>query len=217
MTDGEWWDIPREWEGQTAFILGGGASLRGFDFERLRGSRIIAINRMFRLCPFADVVYFCDKHWWTLDGEEVRRTFTGSHVITIGRVDDPLVKRLRNMGAQGLSTSASGVKHGTNSGYQSINLAYLFGASRICLLGFDMKVAEDGVTHAHGGYGTGAAEMAHVLGKRMLPFFDRLVEPLKIAGVDVINCNPDSALECWPKMPLEEAVLKFATCAKSPS
>jgi hypothetical protein len=38
----------------------------------------------------------------------------------------------------------------------------------------------------------------------MLPCFDSLVEPLKDAGVEVINVTPDSALKCWPCRSLEE-------------
>jgi hypothetical protein len=33
-----------------------------------------------------------------------------------------------------------------------------------------------------------------------------LVEPLRNAGVEVINATLDSALTCWPSKPIEEAL-----------
>jgi hypothetical protein len=49
------------WEGEPCFIIGGGPSLKGFDFNRLRGQgRVIAINRALEYAPWADVVFFMD-------------------------------------------------------------------------------------------------------------------------------------------------------------
>lgn len=39
------WRVPRAWDGETCFILGGGASLAGFEAARLRGrGRVVALN-----------------------------------------------------------------------------------------------------------------------------------------------------------------------------
>ena len=56
-----YWSIPPEWTGETAFLLGGGPSLKGFNAECLRGRRVIAINNSWELAPWADVLYFCDE------------------------------------------------------------------------------------------------------------------------------------------------------------
>ncbi|MBZ7921652.1 hypothetical protein LAC81_07640 [Ensifer adhaerens] len=65
------WSVPREWAGEPAFILGGGASLEGFDASRLIGrGRIIAVNDAgLDLAPFADVLYFADgmSRWFRLE------------------------------------------------------------------------------------------------------------------------------------------------------
>ena len=199
------WKIPREWDGETCYLIGGGPSLKDLDPDRLRGRRVIVINRGFRAFPFADVLYFCDANWWRVDGPEVKAKFTGKYIITASRADDPLLKHVKRTGTSGLELQAHGIKHGTNSGYQAINVAFHFGVKRIILLGYDMKT-KDGATHFHGGYGTSEPTVAHVLAARMLPFFSALVEPLRAHGVEVLNANPDSALDCWPKVSIDEAL-----------
>jgi hypothetical protein len=113
----------------------------------------------------------------------------------------PMAKTLRQAGELGLELDPSGLRHGSNGGFQAINLAYHFGANRIVLLGYDMKV-KDFHTHWHGGHpGQNAQDFAPVL-DMMRPKFQSLVEPLKAAGVEVLNATPDSALDCWPKIQL---------------
>jgi hypothetical protein len=193
------------------FLIGGGPSLAGFDFEKLRGRRVITINRSFRVTPWADVLYFCDRNFWRVDSAEILKTFTGRHIVTVCREQHDRLKNIQNTGTSGLELRPIGVKHGTNSGYQAINLGFLMGARRLVLLGYDMKTA-GGETHHHGGYRTGGVDpaqyshvMQHTLQQRMLPYFPRLVDPLKAAGVEVFNANPDSALRCWPTIQRDQA------------
>src|SRR6185369_15005299 len=51
-----WWD-------QTVFIVGGGPSLKSFDFDLLRGRHVLAINAAGYDVPWADLLYFQDYHW----------------------------------------------------------------------------------------------------------------------------------------------------------
>jgi hypothetical protein len=172
------------------------------DVSTLPG-RIIAINNAWKLRPDADVLYFCDAAWWRKHGQEVKSGFRGGYRITISDARDPALKRLRNSGRTGLETKPDGLRHGTNSGYQAINLAYHFGARRIALLGYDMRI-EEGRTHWHAGHGAEPAVVRHRLEKVMLPQFKALVAPLAAAGVEVLNATPGSALTCWPYRSLEE-------------
>jgi hypothetical protein len=199
----KYWCVPPEWVGETAFLLAGGPSLRDFDCTVLRGAgRVIAINHSYRLAPWADVLYFCDLSWWRQHELEVRELFQGRYIVTLeNRIDG--VKTLRNFGVSGLETDPSGLRTGNNSGYQAINLAYHFGARRIVLLGYDMRVSPDGRTHWHGGYtGYSADTYRGLFSSHMAPYFDTLVQPLRDAGVEVVNATPDSALRCWPYCPV---------------
>jgi hypothetical protein len=201
-----YWAVPREWAGETAFILAGGPSLRGFDAEVLRGrGRVIAINNSFLLAPWADVLYYADRSWWLAHRAEALPVFSGPYRVSIGTSEDG-TRRLRTTGVSGLEQNPAALKHGSNSGYQAIGLAYHFGAARIVLLGYDMHV--DGTrTHWHDGHPNHTlASQAKALAEIFLPRFASLVEPLKAAGIEVLNATPGSALTCWPMVSLAEVL-----------
>jgi hypothetical protein len=92
---------------------------------------------------------------------------------------------------------------GRNGGYQAMNLAVHFGAKRQLLVGFDMR-AREGKSHWFGDHPTKSGP--DIYANVMLPAFPTIVEPLKVLGVEVINCTPGSALTCFPMMSLEDAL-----------
>jgi hypothetical protein len=197
------WSVPREWEGDTAFLLGGGPSLRGFDASVLDGRRCIVVNNSWELVPDADVLFFADKKWWMKHGPAVKAGFRGKYIATISDAQDEALLHLSHTRKPGLETDPTSVRHGGSGGYMSINVAFHFGVSRIVLLGYDLRT--DGEhTHWHEGHGHAPGVQAHRLNKVMLPHFQKLVEPLAAAGVEVINATPGSALTCWPFRPLTE-------------
>ena len=198
------WTVPQEWVGETCYILAGGPSLRGFDAEALRGrGRVIAINNSFLLAPWADVLYYADRCWWLAHREEALRVFKGQYRVSVNASDDG-TKRLRTTGMSGLEKDPGALRHGGNSGYQAIGIAYHFGATRIVLLGYDMHV-NGSQTHWHEGHLRWTAEaQERVLHDVFLPRFQSLVAPLKAAGVEVLNATPGSALTCWPAVRLED-------------
>jgi len=201
-----YWLVPPEWCGETVFILGGGPSLKNVDIFSLRNRRVIAINNSWELAPWADILYFCDVRWWNWHGERASRQFEGRYIVTASQLlDDPRGRLLKLTGATGLEKDPSGLRHGSNSGYQVINLAYHLGVKRIVLLGYDMHVKNG--THWHPGHPSTKPDMyGKSLSDAMLPKFDSLVDPLKEAGVEVINATPGSALRCWPIRSLKEAL-----------
>ena len=215
------WKAPRIWEGGTAFILAGGPSLKGFDSQVLKGKgRVLAINDSWRLAPKADAFYFCDYQWWmnqqalnpyippgnlSPNGTSFHDLmYKGFWITSSPKFNDhPQVHALRLTGERGLETDPGWLKHGANSGYQCLNLAYHLGVKRIILLGYDMKV-QGTRTHWHNEQRPAASVFQNTIEKSFLPCFDTLVEPLKTAGIEVINSTPDSALKCWPFVPLED-------------
>jgi hypothetical protein len=96
------------------------------------------------------------------------------------------------------------IHFGGNSGYQAVNLAFLRGARRIVLLGYDMGAGEDGASHWHGDHPGGL--------NRSLPFhvwreaFPQLAADLATEGVRVINASRRTALGCFERMTLEGAL-----------
>lgn len=207
--------VPEAWSGETCIILAGGPSLRDLDLSspRRNGLRYIAINDSWRLMPYADVLYFCDAQWWTSQIACNRRTLDNStsfHDLIYkgfwitsspGFEDHPQVYSLKLTGERGLETDPTGLRHGSNSGFQAINLAANYGARRILLMGYDMRVV-NGRTHWHDEPRESPESFKTVLEKSMLPHFESLVRPLAERGIDVVNVTPDSALTCFRKSTL---------------
>jgi hypothetical protein len=95
------------------------------------------------------------------------------------------------------------IHFGGNSGYQAINLAYLFGAVKIVLLGFDMQKAS-GMVHWHGNHPAAINRDCPV--RSFLKNFSALAQDLNAEGVEVINATRDTALECFTRTRLEDAI-----------
>lgn len=194
-------------------VLGGGPSLTREQVDYCRGkARVIAIKEAIRLAPWADVMYFADDHWFDGHRDEVL-AFTGQ-VATIG--DEPTrfgkesviqampqLVRYRNDGVDGLCEDPAGLRTGRNAGYQAINLAFHMGAKVIVLLGLDMKAAANGAMHWFKRDHEHSAKLYQDL---MLPHFKTIVAPLARHGVRVVNASPDSAIDCFERGPLAEAL-----------
>jgi hypothetical protein len=195
--------IPREWPGSTIVCLATGPSLTQQDVDFCRDkAKVIAIKNAYDLAPWADVVYGAGvdvTRWWQVNGDRVVANHAGLRFTL-----DPLASKwatlLRYGAEHGLSADPSRLALGRNSGYQVINLAVLLGAAKIILLGYDMRVG------SRNNFFEGPMKGPAHKYSDWQPFFASIVEPLKQLGVAVINCTPNSALECFPKMTLAEAL-----------
>ena len=201
------WTVLPEWLDDTAFIIACGPSLANVPVEKIRGKgRVIAINDSFIKAPWADVLYFCDKRtFWDEYESQIKAIFRGKYIVTLDNKIEG-VKSLKNTGPNGLETDPGGLRTGSNSGYQAINLAYHFGATRIVLIGYDMSCRGHSIHWRERRRLQTVHGYTQTIDNHMLPNFPTLVEPLKRAGVAVINATPNSRLRVWPYMPLYDVV-----------
>ena len=152
------------------------------------------------------MLYACDDAWWIAYFPEVARAFHGElWTINQNARDRFDLNWLLGLDKAGLSRATGVIHQGQNSGYQAVSLAHLFGAARILLLGFDFGRTH-GRAHWHrdhppgmGNGGSFAAWIAHM---------NVLAAELAAAGVEVINCSRYTALTCFPRMSIEEALCK---------
>jgi hypothetical protein len=175
----------------------------------LRGWRIVAVSDAWRRIPQADALYSCDARWWqsqngvpAFEGERWS-THEGGPGSCNDKSDLPeswRVNLVRGAHAPGFSRDASVIHYGDNSGFQAINLAILKGATRIVLVGFDMRRV-GGLSHFFGDHPAGLS-MPTDYGK-YVPAFRQAA---KACSVPIVNATPGSAIDCWPFMPLEEAL-----------
>ena len=136
------WTVPRMWRNETVFILGGGPSLAKIDCASIRG-RVIALNNAYLLRPDADMLYFADRRWYRWNKDDLHR-FAGNLIVSRSfiperdggyRVHD--IKWIGRSIENDLSRYPDQIA-GWCSGSNAVNIAFLAGAARVVLLGFDM-------------------------------------------------------------------------------
>lgn len=203
------------WKGHRAFVVGGGASLRGFDWDLLKGELVIGVNRAFEKCS-CSILFSMDLRLWTFYergdlGEVAKERFgayQGNRVwsVTPNFILPPeayyVPRPKRGMG-YGVGTIKE-LETANNSGYGAMQLAIALGAKPVYLLGFDMMGDGKGKqVWWHEGYPTGQAEGVY---KGMVEHFNAFASNTKGRGLDVINLSKNSALRCFRKQDVGEVL-----------
>jgi hypothetical protein len=138
------------WKGQKCFIIGGGESLRGFDFSQLSGN-IIVINRAFIDCPQASIFFTEDvrvvERYANLlqlfRGVKVVHCLDRSYRIQLQAALPSITIIDCNKETCWAKDFGQGLSYNSNSGIGAINLADILGADPIYLLGFDCRSFKD--------------------------------------------------------------------------
>jgi hypothetical protein len=191
------------WSNRTVVVAATGPSLTASDLQNVRdaGLPLVVVNDAHRLAPWADVLYACDAAWW--DVHRGAPGFEGERWSSHDpKQNDKLASAHRwglrlvaGRDCDGLSGDPCCIHYGGNSGLQAINLATLWGASRLLLLGFD-----GGSGHFFGD---------HPPGLRNAPasrFRTAFALAARSAPVPIINCTPTTELACFPRMRLNDAL-----------
>lgn len=171
--------------------------------RRFRSWNVMAVNCTFRLVPWARCLYAGDLQWWERYGAEAADFAGEKWTRDESAAIRYRLRYVRRRDGRGLCRERGAVNSGGNSGYQAVNLAYHFGATQIVLLGFDMHRQKGG--HWHGEHhGMLSAPAQHIAVWRRE--FGALAHDLKAAGVNVVNATEGSALNCFPKAPMVQAL-----------
>jgi hypothetical protein len=161
---------------------------------------VIAINRSYELFPWAEVLYAADSGFWREYADARRfRGWRYSADDTIRHVDPSItpvtIARCPRKGTR-LTEMVRGpvgtVGYGANSGFQAVNLAAQFGASRI-LLCLDYRGA-----HWHPDH---SLRLRNPMPKQLAQWardLDSQAETLRAWNIEVINVAPNSALKAYP-------------------
>lgn len=152
------------------------------------------------------MLYACDRAYWR--HSDALRSFAGLKVAgsAAAAADFPelrLVNIERRADLVRFDRWAS-IGDGGNSGFQALNLAVQMGATRIALVGFDMTLARG--VHWHGRHVPQLTNPREALFERWRAAFDNSAPILQSLGVVVVNASLQSALEAFPKRPLEDLI-----------
>lgn len=193
-------------KGEDVFIVAGGPSLTNFDFNRLRGKNVIAINKAIFYVPidkYKTISYFSDYRFMEWYKQDLIKIDCKKYTIGL-RIPKEIAITLKNSGKTGLDLRNGYVKHGGNSGYAAINLALHLGVNRIILLGYDMqKVGNE--THFHGGYSdkNDRIKANNELYKKFAEPFASITETLREQHIEIYNTSMQSALNNIIKVPID--------------
>ena len=180
--------------------------------KSIQDKHIIGINNAYRLGPWLDVLFFGDCSWYLLHRKEIAN-WPGLKVSCCPRFSNERqtlehIKFLQKDQHKklGISTNRSTVVWNFNSGAASISLAIHFGVKKIYLLGFDMSEMGSQV-HWHGPH-RDRVKNTHAKPpfNRHLRGFPTIAKDAKSLGVEIYNVSPNSAIEEFPKITLEEAL-----------
>lgn len=213
--------INPRWTGEPCIVAASGPSLTPEVSSRVRfarwfyGWRVIVVNDAYKAIPRADVLYACDVHWW-----DVHKNCDGFHGEKWSSHEEQARDKHGNdkrehadkyginlvMGRDGdeFSFDPSFIRYGSNSGFQGINLALLFGCTQIVLVGYDLRYV-DGKAHFFGNHPPGLPQIRDQDYQNFAIRFERAQKKLP-PHISIVNATPGSALTCFPMLSLDEAL-----------
>lgn len=197
--------VPPLYQGMTAVVFATGPSLTKEVVDLIRPyhdeERVACFgcNDAFRIVPYLDVSYACDPPWmhnavtkqkW-LEHSSVKWTQDRDMAPKYG------LNWIAGTSRTGLSTNPELIHFGTNSGYQVLNLALLYGCQRFLLVGYNMS-APGGKKHFFGDHPAPMSRSTSY--PTFIQAFGTIREPWRNR---IINCTPDSKLDCFERADLK--------------
>lgn len=198
------------WMDHPVYILAGGPSIRDQNLNLLKNKIVVGVNNSYLFGDLVTCCWFGDKRWFFWH-EEALKKYKG--LIFTCAPEDSYPKRVirfeRDLKKKyGISPDPLKVSWNGNSGASAIDFSIKMGASKIILLGFDMTISKDNLTHWHGGHkqGSMAKNLAGMPYNRFLQSFKPIKEDCDRLGIEVINTSPISRIKEFPFMSLEKCV-----------
>lgn len=201
-----------DWSGKAVVIVASGESAKEVDLNLARGRcPVVVVNNGFRLAPWADALYAADLKWWEVYRDAVE--FPGIKIAASADAAKKFgLRQIEFCDAAGseeasvLSLAEKGkVARGGNSGFQAVNIAAQAGASKVILVGFDFCGS-----HWHGDHEGNLRNPRQFAMDRWAKTLDAQADILEAAGIDVINCSPDSRLTAYRKASFEMAMAEIS-------
>lgn len=234
------WTVPKLWN-SPVWIIGGGISLKaqcGLPItasenvvvsrinevigERLRGKRVIGLNKAFLLGDWIDVLYFGDVRfldWFMSDLVKFKNIIATcacfSEKDRKEKLKNVRIKYIQRDVYPGVDTSRPRnlITWFGNTGASAIHLAVLLGATKIYLLGYDGTFNNQNIrdNNWHSPYPEGYARDKAGAEKTYSSYrnsFEKIARDLTKIGIDVINCTPNTAIEYFKLGNFDEEILK---------
>ncbi len=205
---------------KNVYIIGGGYSLKGFDFNKLKDKDTITINKSIFHVPNPTYFITCDysfihrlRHSNLAHNFETNKAvkffIVQSHLSYLiekeGKIIDIRTNKyiydlknfdviIKSYKSEGVGFSWNDFRNGINSGFCALQIAILLGYKNIYLLGFDLDVKNEN-THFHEGYGQSINSFRKKLDK-YLEYYQKALTYLKNQKpeIKIYSCSKISKL-----------------------
>jgi len=186
------------------------------DTARDKGFELFCCNNSIFLAPDAALLYAVNFAWWQWYYHDVK-DFPCEKWSTSRQVAEKFgTNWIAEKMGYGLSTDPDVIHHGHGSGFSLVSMAHKKGADRIVLLGYDLKYSKDydgkarnpGSTPRHffGEYPQPMQHWpsVHVKDGVHVELLELYRDVAKQGLVEIINCTPDSAIDCFPMCEIDD-------------
>lgn len=198
---------------QIIVCIGTGPSLSPQQVEtaRKKGFRLFVCNNAFNLAPEAELLYGCNLAWWQYYWSQVSDLPCEKWTTNPQAAKEFGLNWIAERFQLGLSTDPNVISHGHGSGFSLVSMAHRAGADRIVLLGYDCKYSSDydgkarqvgsGPRHFFGEYPSVMQHWPSVKVEKgvHVELVDLYRSIAKQGLVEVINCTPGSAIDCFER------------------
>jgi len=195
------------WKDRRCFIIGGGPSLKDFNFDILKGEPTITVNRAFEFCPHSSINICQDARVFGYyenkelpEGQEAKDRFekykgfkAWLNVQAFPFPEDIYQIGIVHPADFKFENYAGGIPPYNNSGLNALCLAVCLGANPIYLLGFDCKGKNGRTVNFHSGYLDTNEDEVY---RDFIKDFNEVAYRIK-GKTKVINLNPESGIKCF--------------------
>jgi hypothetical protein len=214
--------IKPEWDGEPAIVAASGPSLTPDVIKKCRmtrwldGWRVLAINDVYKVMPWADALYAADMSWWNVHkGAEPfhGRRYTSTCPSPLEYCDDkresmkqfPKVTLVNATAGAGFSNNPNCIHYGEpgHSGFQAVNLALLLGARLVVLVGFDYRFI-DGKAHFFGDHPNGIRQFEESKTRELAKAFNTA------PCARILNATPGSLVSAYPNVGLDDVCQQYS-------
>lgn len=203
------------WDDRPVAVIGGGPSLKEFDFERLRGCHVLAVKGSVFDVPWADAGFGLDmpryaewreklaglptRVYWAVPEDQLDKT---------GPPPSPNITFLRRLDGQQISEDPGAIYGGGTSGFGALQICIHKRARAIVLLGYDY----DGAYDAASGF---RHNDQHYIKRRAQSQYNWIEWASHFAiyapyfrkhNISIVNACPGSAIDCFQKVTLDDGV-----------
>jgi len=205
--------IDIRYRNKPAVIIATGPSLTDETVEiisKYKNSHVFfGCNDAYRKVNFLNEHYALDHAWWDYHGNSVKDIYKG--VSWCGWQDicaELNLQYIRGKDKEGLSLDSRYIHWGDNSGFQVLNLAVLMGCSAFIMVGFNMGVKEGEKKHFFGDHPEQCLQQSPW--DSFKKSFQYVADVQPELAARIVNCTPNTALECFRIGDLETEMIKTA-------